>query len=284
MLYCLIKDLPFATQEGGLLLDNITLEARENITPEKFIESLDRIEKKEYEEIFNREPSRFLLQAKTKRKQFKNYQALGKLEKMERALYPIVKDNGDRNKKYLKLVFAYYCTGLNEQEAAIRIKSNMLGAGGDYEIARIEKQIQGSYKKFKNGKYTQQYKKKIQRHDIQLDLFLEAKVKELVERSPYRNKGRKKSLTYFTLQMYNWRDYVINLKNDDRAYLDFLYPYFRHNTKVRGLIPLPKALLHNWNERYYEFIPFLKKEGIIELKQNYSTDLGVCNYFTINEL
>lgn len=277
--------LPFAIKEGGLLLDDQTLQPIKIITLNNLVEILETADKKHFSEIFDCYPSQFLLKAKTKRKQYKNLQALKRLEIIEQKLFPIQQGASERNEKLERLAYAYYCTGLDTQEASGRIRDNMRGIGLDYQQERIEKQLACHFERFERNKVKYRTQERIIKRERQLDLFLEQKINDFVNQRVFSNNTKSlNSLRHFLIELYNWKAYITGLSNSDRIYLDFVYPYFWHNTKNKGLIPLPRVLLIKWYQHYWKILNFLKSKGIVELKQQYSNKLGVCKYFNVNNL
>lgn len=272
--------LPFAIKDGGLLLDIKTLHPVSNITASKMVEALDSIEKKHFIEIFDFAPSGFLLRPKTKKAQIKNFQGLKKLSKIEKDLFPIIEGAGNRNRKVEQLSFIYYCTGLDVNESVQRILNNMEGAGRDYREQRLEKQITLNYKRFEDKKERIKFQEQTVKKERQVDLFQEVKINNMVTVSPFTSR-RKKGFKKFLTELYHWKGYIEGLNYKDRVYLNFLYPYFWYNTINRKLIPLPQSLLLQWNQRFIKFMDLLQEKKIIELKQQYSTTLGVCKYYTI---
>lgn len=278
--------LPFAKKEGGLLLDSETLKPINDIDYSGMIEKLVATKRRHFVEIFNSNPSAFILKHKSKKAQYKNYKALKKFELLEADIFPIVEGEGNRNEKLERLAFAYHCAGMDAQEGTQRILRHITGIGRDYQQHRIEKQLECHYKRYekRSGELkAESTKANIKRADRQLDLFLQNKINRFVKASPFSTK-RQAGFRRFMIELYNWTDYIKSMSNQDRVYYNFLYPYFWHNTKRRSLIPLPQNLMQGWNKRHNEIIDYLKESGTIELRQNYSTDLGVCNYYYINQL
>ena len=92
----------------------------------------------------------------------------------------------------------------------------------------------------------------------------------------------------FLHRLNQWRNYIIGLDNDMRRILDIQYKYFYKRTK-KGLIPLPRVLIQQWNRNYKNIIETLTEHGVIKLeKREYlrlhnheKQETGQCRYYSL---
>lgn len=274
---------PMSKKGGGLLLDKYTLQPIKDMTLQEILDSSSEVERIHYAEFIDDQDARIYNTAKTRLKQIENIKAQGSVFQIEKYLFPIVLNTGTLNDKIKKLGPAYCKANFPIEVATKRIYDNMPGTGSEKNMARIENRLRYAYDYWNTRKAKTDQQRKLYKREIQLDLFSENAIKKIVKESPFHGQSHK-GLTKLLRNAYNWKAKIEGLTKDEVYEWNYTHKYFFYNTQRRGLIPVPQTLLRKWNQRYFKFMPYLEKIGLIVRQQNYSTELSVCNYFNIKPL
>lgn len=194
----------------------------------------------------------------------------------------------ETNDALCDLIPLYRSAGLPPEEAAARFGS-LLAPVYDGELRnwdRLLKRVTGFY----NGKERTPYEGG--RADFGLfDLAAAAAVgaswnpPELNKQMKGAATKRRKNLESFTLEVLQWRGYIDSVKKcaSETATWDYLYPYFRKNTR-EGYYPLPRNLLMKIDTHYHRLLPHLMETGFLERSPyQYSAEGGICFYYRIND-
>jgi len=290
--------LPHAVKEGGALLDTETLRPIVVKDMEQLTSELLQSNTYDYIEIFNDIPKiqNSWLNRDT-RKQYKNYLRFNRGRKTEKDILPFIQKN--TNKQLEQLCFNYFVNGITRQEATILIETHLQNSGIDidYDLTgkRLDKRIKNHYARYKRNKAGILFKPK-PRQKPEKDLFQDSRIDSIVTRicteQSITHKGSISRITRFLNRLYEWTEHIKSLPEAQRITLTYHYKYFYHFTKIKKWIPLPYALLRNWNGKYLEIIPILQTAGILTLarkyfnpykiKTKYNDVIGICNYYKVD--
>jgi hypothetical protein len=97
---------------------------------------------------------------------------------------------------------------------------------------------------------------------------------------------RRNTVRKAVIALEQWSLYVreVRLNKGVAAVWDYLYPYFRKNTK-EGYAPVPRNLWKSLHEHYEAWLlPFLEEVGYVERSPYpYSSVYGICYYYKMHE-
>jgi len=216
------------------------------------------------------------LQAKRQRlRVFKN---VPRIESVEAEEVPL--RNGATNEAFLRLCLVYRCAGLDVEEALYRfalVLEQSPGYTGDLRNQRrLRQRVESEYR-------SNQWERIEAPPEVQPGLWDAAIVDNVAKHHPFSRQrtGPVRRFVSKLIAWCAWHDQVLESPGQV-AYFDFLYPYYRKNRR-EGLYPLPRSVLHKWNDRWYQLLPWLCEIGLLERSwYQYSADLHICRYYQVH--
>jgi len=172
--------------------------------------------------------------------------------------------NGCSNRAVVECGISYKLAGMSLDTAAERFHNLVLKSREYIGELRNSKRIHTRFKSIYEHRAHYLPRARVSQIDLMEAIFIQ----KLIETSPFA-KQREPYLWHFLIELFVWNKYIINLKAE--------------------YVPLPKTLLHRWNERHWGIVKWLKDIGFIEAftsdtskKGSYSKTLHSCKYYKIH--
>jgi hypothetical protein len=199
---------------------------------------------------------------------------------------------GETNQALCEIIPVYRSAGLSVQEAAMEFHA-LIAPGYRGELLSFKRLIQritSFYRKAPQTRFTQAPAVREQE-----DLFTEylAGVLALLLHAPTETRQQKAALTRkrgtvkkAVVFLEGWLAYLREVIGNKRwlEMWDYLYPYFKKNTKA-GYYPIPSTLFRGSMLEHYErwLLPFFLEVGYLErFPHSYSNIYGICYYYRVN--
>jgi DNA-binding MarR family transcriptional regulator len=199
---------------------------------------------------------------------------------------------GETNQALCEIIPVYRSAGLSVKEAAMEFYA-LIAPGYHGELLSFKRLIQritSFYRKIPQTRFTQA--PAVQEQE---DLFTEhlAQILALLLQAPTETRQQKAALTRkratvkkAVVFLEGWLAYLRDVIGNKRwlEMWDYLYPYFKKNTKA-GYYPIPSTLFRGSMLEHYErwLLPFFLEAGYLErFPHPYSNLYGICYYYRIN--
>ena len=199
---------------------------------------------------------------------------------------------GETNQALCEIIPVYRSAGLSVKEAAMEFHA-LIAPGYRGELLSFKRLIQritSFYRKVPQTRFTQAPTVREQE-----DLFTEylAGVLAALLHAPTETRQQKAALTRkrgtvkkAVVFLEGWLAYLRDVIANKRwlEMWDYLYPYFKKNTKA-GYYPIPSTLFRGSMLEHYErwLLPFFLEVGYLErFPHRYSNLYGICYYYRIN--
>jgi len=292
---------PFNAKNGGHFLDVDSLKPIQ-FYENPFMRACELIIKSDKKSIFTftdptiKAPVNWLTDKKTY-KQVKNYSKVVRFDKYLNKIIPELKE-GNTNEPIENIAFNGYINGFDTDLVCDHIENALLNNGiprkKDTVGKRIKQRVESHFKRFNKNKKKYldnkylEFKQKTNLVDYTKDEYISNSLKKLGE----MHLNKKKGIEKFLSELYIWTLYIRSLSKDDILNINTHYKTFYLQVYKNKNIPLPKNLIKQWNQRYFNIIRMLKDKSIIELRVNafnpYRAKLnsleiiGTCNYYRVN--
>jgi hypothetical protein len=199
---------------------------------------------------------------------------------------------GETNQALCEIIPVYRGAGLSVKEAAMEFHA-LIAPGYRGELLSFKRLIQritSFYRKVPQTRFTQAPAVREQEDLFTgylagvLALLLHAPVETRQQKAALtRKRGTVKKAVAF---LEGWLAYLREVIENKRwlEMWDYLYPYFKKNTKA-GYYPVPSTLFRGSMLEHYErwLLPFFLEVGYLErLPHSYSNLYGICYYYRVN--